>query len=154
MNRAIRLKAVNMAKARPKASEILKRVREICLSLPETMEKEAWSAPTFRVKKKMFAMFVNNHHGDERVALWLDAPPGDQELLVAADPVRFFVPPYQGPFGWIGVRVDLDPDWDEVRELVVDAWRTSAPTTLLARLDAGEPVPAVEKARTLRTKAK
>jgi hypothetical protein len=153
MNRAIRLKAVNMAKARPKASEILKRVREICLSLPETMEKEAWCAPTFRVKKKMFAMFVNNHHGDERVALWLDAPPGDQELLVAADSVRFFVPPYQGPFGWIGVRVDLDPDWDEVRELVVDAWRTSAPTTLLARLESGEPVPAAKKAGK-RTKAK
>src|SRR3972149_3688145 len=69
MNRAIRLKAVNMAKARPKASEILKRVREICLSLPETMEKEAWSAPPFRVKKKMFAMFVNNHHGDEKLLI-------------------------------------------------------------------------------------
>lgn len=143
-----------MAGAKPKASEVLKRVREICLSLPETAEKEAWSAPTFRVKKKMFAMFVNNHHGDERVALWLDAPPGDQELLVAADPVRFFVPPYQGPFGWIGVRVDLDPDWDEVRELVVDAWRTSAPKTLLARLDAIEPVAPVKTARKARTKAK
>jgi hypothetical protein len=154
MNRAIRLKAVNMAKARPKTPEILKRVREICLSLPETTEKEAWSTPTFRVTKKMFAMFVNNHHGDERVALWLDAPPGDQELLVAADPVRFFVPPYQGPFGWIGVRVDLDVDWDEVRELVVDAYRTSAPKTLLARLDAVAPVPAVETARKRRTKAK
>ncbi len=142
-----------MARARPKASEILKRVREICLSLPETTEKEAWSTPTFRVRKKMFAMFMNNHHGDERVALWLDAPPGDQELLVAADPLRFFVPPYQGPFGWIGVRVDLDADWDEVRELVVDAWRTSAPKTFLARLDAGESVPEVKKAGK-RTKAK
>jgi len=141
-----------MAKAKPKTSELLKRVREICLSLPETTEKEAWSAPTFRVKKKMFAMFANNHHGDERVALWLDAPPGDQELLVAADPVRFFVPPYQGPFGWIGVRVDLDADWDEVRELVVDAWRTSAPKTLLARLGAATNAPEGKKTR--RTKAK
>jgi hypothetical protein len=68
--------------------------------------------------------------------------------------LRFFVPPYQGPFGWIGVRVDLDADWDEVRELVVDAWRTSAPKTLLARVDAGERVPEVKKTRTLRTKAK
>jgi hypothetical protein len=137
-----------MAKAKPRASAILKRVREICLTLPETTEKEAWSAPTFRVKKKMFAMFVNNHHGDGRVALWLDAPPGDQELLVAADPRRFFVPPYQGPFGWIGVRVDLDPDWDEVRELVVDAWRTSAPGTLVARLDATANAPAKKPRRT------
>ncbi len=141
-----------MAKAKPRTSAILKRVREICLSLPETTEKEAWSAPTFRVKKKMFAMFLNQHHGDGRVALWLDAPPGDQELLVAADPVRFFVPPYQGPFGWIGVRVDLDPDWDEVREIVVDAWRTSAPKTLLAQLDSTKNTPAKKKTR--RTKAK
>jgi len=141
-----------MAKAKPKASDLLKRVREICLSLPETTEKEAWSAPTFRVKKKMFAMFVNNHHGDERVALWLDAPPGDQELLVGVDAERFFVPPYQGPFGWIGVRMDLYPDWDEVRELVVDAWRTSAPKTLLPRLDATSNPPASKKTR--RTKAK
>jgi hypothetical protein len=141
-----------MAKGKPKTSAILKRVREICLSLPETTEKEAWSAPTFRVKKKMFAMFLNQHHGDGRVALWLDAPPGDQELLVGVDPVRFFVPPYQGPFGWIGVRVDLDPDWDEVRELVVDAWRTSAPKALLPRLDAPTNPPAEKKTR--RTKAK
>jgi hypothetical protein len=118
-----------------KTSDLLKRARAICLSLPGTTEKEAWSAPTFRVKKKMFAMFVNDHHGDGRVALWLDAPPGDQELLVAADPVRFFVPPYQGPFGWIGVRVDLDVDWEEVRELVVEAYRTSVPKGLLERLD-------------------
>ena len=143
-----------MAKSRPTSRDLLKRVREICLSLPETSEKEAWSTPTFRVRKKMFAMFANHHHGDGRVALWLDAPPGDQELLVAADPVRFFVPPYQGPFGWIGVRVDLDPDWDEVRELVVEAYRTSAPKTLLARLDAGEPLPAVKATRKRRSKAK
>ena len=143
-----------MARTKPTSAALLKRVREICLSLPETTEKEAWSAPTFRVKKKMFAMFVNDHHGDGRVALWLDAPPGDQELLVAADPVRFFVPPYQGPFGWIGVRVDLDADWDEVRELVVDAYRTSAPKKLLARLDAVEPAPEARKTRSRRTKAK
>jgi hypothetical protein len=143
-----------MAKATPKPSEILKKVRAICLSLPETTEKEAWSAPTFRVKKKMFAMFVNDHHGDGRVALWLDAPPGDQELLVAADPVRFFVPPYQGPSGWIGVRVDLAPDWDEVRELVVDAHRTSAPKAVRAQLDSPQPSVPVRKALPRRTKAK
>jgi hypothetical protein len=141
-----------MASVKP--SEILKEVRAICLSLPETSEKEAWSAPTFRVRKKMFAMFLNDHHGDGRIALWLDAPPGDQELLVAADPVRFFVPPYQGPFGWIGVRLDRNPDWDEVRELVVDAYRTSAPKTVLARLESAEPDAVNEKARLRRTKKK
>lgn len=64
----------------------------------------------------MFVMFANDHHGDGRVALWLNAPEGVPEMLVGADPAGFFVPPYQGPFGWIGVCVDLDPDWDEVRE--------------------------------------
>ena len=141
-----------MAKTKP--SEILKKVRAICLSLPEASEKEAWSAPTFRVKKKMLAMFVNDHHGDGRIALWLDAPPGDQELLVAADPVRFFVPPYQGPYGWIGVRVDLDPDWDEVRELVVDAYRASAPRAVLTRYESAEPAVVNAKARPRRTKKK
>jgi hypothetical protein len=141
-----------MAKTKP--SEILRKVRAICLSLPETSEKEAWSAPTFRVKNKMFAMFVNDHHGDGRIALWLDAPPGDQELLVAADPVRFFVPPYQGPYGWIGVRVDLDPDWDEVREVVVDAYRASAPRAVLARYESAEPAVVNVKVRPRRTKKK
>jgi hypothetical protein len=140
-----------VAKSGSSSRDLLKKVREICLSLPETTEKEAWSAPTFRVKKKMFAMFVNNHHDDGRVALWVDAPPGDQELLVAADALRFFVPPYQGPFGWIGVRVDLDPDWEEVRELVVEAWRASAPKSLLAQLDT---IANPAKKRSRRTKPK
>lgn len=111
-----------------KSSTILSKVRRICLALPDATEKLAWGSPTFRVGgKKMFAMFANDHHGDGRVALWLNAPEGVQEMLVAADPLRFFVPPYQGPFGWIGVRVDLDPDWDEVRGLVEEAYRTTAP---------------------------
>ncbi len=133
--------------SRSKTRDIPKKVRAICLVLPEAAEKEAWSTPTFRVKKKMFAMFVNDHHVDGRIALWVDAAPGDQEILVAADPERFFVPPYQGPFGWIGVRVDLDPDWDEVRELVVDAYRMSAPKSLLARLDSTAPPSAAREPR-------
>ena len=112
----------------------LERVRKICLGFAETTAKEAWGAPTFRVRKKMFAMFVNNHHDDGRVALWLNAADGVQEMLVDADPERFFVPPYQGPFGWIGVRLDVDVDWSEVTELVEDSYRMSAPKKLLAML--------------------
>jgi hypothetical protein len=119
----------------------LKRVREMCLSFPETAEKEAWRAPTFRVRGKMFAMYMDDHHGDGRTALWLNAEPGIQEMLVESDPARFFVPPYQGPYGWIGVRVDLDPDWDEVRDLVEDSYRLTAPAKVLTRLDAGQPAP-------------
>ncbi|MXW24928.1 MAG: MmcQ/YjbR family DNA-binding protein, partial [Dehalococcoidia bacterium] len=80
----------------------LERVRAVCLALPEAEEKEAWGMPTFRVRGKLFAHFANDHHGDGRVALWLKAAEGAQELLVEAAPERFFVPPYMGPRGWVG----------------------------------------------------
>jgi hypothetical protein len=84
----------------------LPRVRRICLALPEAHEKIAWGEPTFRVRDKLFAMFANNHHGDGRIALWCKAAPGAQEDLVAADPKHFFVPPYVGKAGWLGIRLD------------------------------------------------
>lgn len=101
------------------------RVRQICLALPGVEEKKAWGAPTFRSKNKMFAMFADNHHGDGRTALWLNAEEGVQEVLVEADPRRFFIPPYQGPQGWIGVILDETVDWDEVAELVEEAHRVT-----------------------------
>jgi len=94
------------------------RARRLCLTLPESSEKPSHGRPSFWARGKMFAMFMDNHHGDERVALWLKAAPGVQAIVVGADPKRFFVPPYVGPSGWIGVRVDLDPDWHEVAEHV------------------------------------
>jgi hypothetical protein len=71
------------------------RARRICLTLPEVEEKEAWGSPTFRVRGKMFAMYLDNHHGDGRVALWLKAEPGVQRMLVDAEPEKFFIPPYK-----------------------------------------------------------
>ncbi|MCI0391096.1 MAG: MmcQ/YjbR family DNA-binding protein [Acidobacteria bacterium] len=102
----------------------------MCLALPEVEEKEAWGSPTFRVKGKMFAMYLNNHHGDGRVALWLNAPPGVQAVLVEAEPEKFFVPPYQGTRGWIGVNLDRNSD-AEIEFHVRQAWRLSAPKKLL-----------------------
>ena len=87
------------------------RLRAICLALPEAEEKETWGDPTFRVRDKIFAM---EKRGDGRVSVWCKAPPGSQMVLVGADPERFFVPPYVGPKGWVGVRLDDKPDWDEV----------------------------------------
>jgi len=113
----------------------LDRARTICLALPESTEKKAWGAPTFRVKGKMFAMFVDNHHDDGRVALWLNAAPDVQAMLVESDPKRYFVPPYQGPKGWIGVRVDGRPRWTEVAELIEDAWHETAPPSVLKRFE-------------------
>ena len=112
----------------------LDRVRKICLALPETAEKEAWGRPTFRVGKKLFVMFADNHHDDGRVAIWSAAAPGGQEVLVGADAERFFVPPYMGVRGWIGVRLDISPDWKSVEAIVEDAYRFTAPKRLASLL--------------------
>jgi hypothetical protein len=117
----------------------LTRLRKVCLALPGAHEVEAWGEPTFRVRNKLFAMFAapSNHHGGGRPAVWCKAAPGNQSLMVRAAPHRFFVPPYVGPSGWVGVWLDRDPDWTEVRELMGDSYRLTAPKKLQAALDAG-----------------
>jgi hypothetical protein len=105
----------------------LTRVRKTCLALPETTEKIAWGAPTFRVKEKLFVMFADDHHGDGRTAIWVKAAPGMQEALIEANAEHFFRPPYVGPSGWIGVRLDTGIDWDVVSGLVRDGWLEAAP---------------------------
>lgn len=116
--------------------ELLERVRKLCLDLPETSEKEAWGGPTFRVKGKMFCMYMDNHHGSDRVSLWCAAPVGAQEDLVELDPKRFFVPPYVGPRGWIGIHIDRRPSWRQVRDVVHTSYRQVAPRRVAALLDA------------------
>jgi hypothetical protein len=113
----------------------LAEVRRICDELPGATEKLSHGSPTFFVKKS-FVMFHDDHHGDGRLALWCAAPPGAQGLMVDAEPERFFVPPYVGHRGWLGVRLDVDLDWDEVAAIVVDAYRVVASKRLLAELDA------------------
>jgi hypothetical protein len=81
-------------------------------------------------------MFLDDHHGDGRLALWVAAPPGVQEEMVREDPVRFFRPPYVGTRGWLGVRLDRSPDWDEVADIVEEAYRVVAIKRLLTQLDA------------------
>ena len=105
----------------------LSRVRKICLALPEATEKVAWGEPTWRIRDKLFAMFANNHHGDGRIALWCKAAPGLQEDLVAANPKHFFVPPYVGKAGWIGIHLDKGLDWGIVAGLVKDGYLEIAP---------------------------
>lgn len=103
------------------AAAALARVRKLCFALPGTAEKLAWGAPTFRVGGRLYCMFVDNHHGDGRLALWLAAPAGAQEAFVAADPERFFKPPYVGPSGWLGVRLDRRLPWSAVAGLLEEA---------------------------------
>ncbi len=103
------------------------RLRAICLALPEAVEKETWGYPTFRVRDKIFAM---ERRDDGPISMWCKAPPGSQQVLVGADPERFFVPPYVGPKGWVGMRLDRRPDWDEVAALVTRSYRLIAPKRL------------------------
>ena len=110
------------------------------MALPEVVERLSHGAPSFFVRgKKTFVMFLDDHHGDGRLALWCAAPPGAQAEQVAEDPVRFFVPPYVGGRGWLGVRLDREPDWDEVTAICREAYRCVAPKTLAARLEEGAP---------------
>jgi predicted DNA-binding protein (MmcQ/YjbR family) len=113
----------------------LKRLRETCLALPEAFEKEAWGECTFRVTGgSMFAMTDNNHHKSGHVAVWVKAPPMVQEILVKSDGKRFFVPPYMGPKGWVGVRLDYKVKWDEVAAILKDGYLMSAPKRLGGRV--------------------
>jgi hypothetical protein len=113
---------------------VLRRLRAICLGLPETSERLSHGAPTFFVRdKRAFLMVLTNHHGDGRFAIWCAAPPGMQTMLVEADPERFFVPPYVGHRGWLGLRLDRGLDWDELAGIAEDAWAEVAPPKLLAQ---------------------
>ena len=109
----------------------LNRLRELCLALPGTSEKEAWGECTFRVTGgSMFAMTDNNHHRSGHLAVWVKAPPAIQEILVRSDGQRFFVPPYMGPKGWVGVRLDYKVNWDELAGIIKDGYLMSAPKRL------------------------
>jgi hypothetical protein len=119
----------------------VKRLRNFCLSLPETSEKLSHGEPTWWVRKKMFASLDDHHHGADRLAVWLAAPLLTQELLVRHDPKRFFVPPYVGPRGWIGVRIDGRPSWRFVETLVRDAYAHVAPPALSRAVHAPKPGP-------------
>jgi hypothetical protein len=112
----------------------LSRVRELCLALPEAEEKLSHGEPTWFVRK-VFVMYANHHHHDDRLALWCAAPPGVQEALVASDPSKYFRPPYVGHRGWLGVYLDVPLDWAEVAEIITDAYRQIAPKRLIAALD-------------------
>src|SRR6195952_5121182 len=106
----------------------LGRLRQLCLALPEVTERLSHGEPTWFVQgKKTFVMFANHHH-DDRLAFWCAASDGAQETLVTEDPERFFVPPYVGHRGWLGVYLDVEVDWDQVDDLVTDAYDRVATT--------------------------
>ena len=106
-------------------------VRRIALSLPEAEERETWETATFRVRNKIFVMF-----SDREREVWIKSNFDEQRALTQTDPDTFFVPPYVGPSGWVGVRI-RSVDRDELLELVTEAWRLTAPKRLVVAFDEG-----------------
>jgi hypothetical protein len=111
----------------------LERLRTICLNLPEATEGAGVGNPTWRVREKIFAMRHDLHAG--RWSMWCKAAPGIQEMLVTSDPEQFFVPPYVGHHGWVGVWLDAEIDWEMVSDLVKQSYRRTAPKRLVVQLD-------------------
>ncbi len=116
------------------AKDISMAVREICLSFPKAEEVPSRGSPDFRVAGKTFATYVVNHHGDGHIALWLRSPPGAQELYSESEPAYYFVPPYVGPRGWLGVHLDQGLDWRSIAERVREAFAEVAPKSVTAEL--------------------
>lgn len=130
------------------ASKEFNRLQRICLALPEAHEQEAWGEPTFRVRGKMFAMFAapTNHHGRGRPAVWIKSSPVNQDLRVMTEPDTFFVPPYMGPFGWVGMWLDRGADWTVIAKVLREGYVMIAPKALAQAADAASPVkPTVKK---------
>lgn len=118
--------------------DALDRLRTICLALPEATEGGGVGNPSFRVRNKIFAMRHDLHQG--RWSFWCKAGPGVQEMLVAAEPERYFVPPYVGHHGWVGFWLDVDLDWELVTDLVQKSYRMTAPKRLAAQLSAASEI--------------
>ena len=111
--------------------DLAERLRGFCSPMPEVTERPSHGAPAWWVAGKMFAqLWADGHHDNKFPHLWCAAPPGAQATLIAADGHRFFRPPYVGHRGWLGVRLDDDPDWGVIAELCDDAYRTVAPKRL------------------------
>lgn len=129
----------------------LAKLRTIALGFPEAHEATAHGEPTFRIRNKVFAMYASpdNHHGKGRPAVWIKAAPGNQQIMVTAAPDRFFVPPYVGPAGWVGVWLDRKVRWSELPDLLEDGYRLLAPKRLLA---AEAPPPGRRKGPVRRTR--
>lgn len=109
----------------------IERVRRICLALPETWEKISHGEPTWFVRKRVFAMFSNNHHNDGHVAVTIPAAIGIQEMLIQRSPKKFYRPPYVGVRGWVGIEVDQVSD-KEMTLHINEAWALIAPPKLVA----------------------
>src|SRR5438034_10934266 len=125
------MKRMAKTQADDQGEQHIQRVRRICLALPETWEKLSHGEPTWFVKKKVFAMFSNNHHHDGHIAVTIPAAIGIQAMLVERAPEKFYRPPYVGVRGWVGIELDQVTD-EELAFHLREAWRLIAPPKLQA----------------------
>jgi hypothetical protein len=117
---------------------VRRRVNALVERLPEVVVEDTHGHTGYRLRGRRIVWLVADHHGDGRLAIWVKAPKGEQEALVGGDSKRYFVPPYVGPSGWIGVNLDppSKPDWDEIDALLEQAWRMTATKRAIAAFDA------------------
>jgi hypothetical protein len=117
----------------------LGRLAEICVALPEATRQDSGRHAAFRIRKRAFAYWLDDHHGDGIVGLVCKARWGEADALIATDPERFYKPAYVGPRGWVGLRLDRgDIDWTEVTDLVTESYLSMAPKTLAAQVGEAE----------------
>jgi hypothetical protein len=127
-------------------NDLDKAIQQLCLAFPQTEELTSHGMPNYRVRGgKVFATYAVNHHGDRRIALWLNTPEGMQDAYVHAEPEHFFVPPYVGPSGWLGVRLDVGLAWKRLAPIVRAAYEKVAPAELQSQLKATPSVPAPKR---------
>jgi hypothetical protein len=129
----------NQSMAVPSANQCKKRLGKIESRLPEASRRPGGEHDrhiAFVVRKKTFAYFTDDHHGDGRLSLICRAPAGEQAALVASQPESFFIPAYLGHRGWVGMWLDVPGlDWTEAEELMIEAYRLAAPKRLAASLE-------------------
>lgn len=113
-------------------TRILARIWKFCLSFPETSERLSHGAPAFFIRgQRSFVTYMDNHRGDGRLALWCASTREMQRMLVEDSPKHYFIPPYVGHRGWIGVHLDRDLGWDKIAGVIEDAYLATAPKGLI-----------------------
>jgi hypothetical protein len=121
---------------KPSPQDRLNALTRICLALPETKREEKGSHCAFLAGKKTFAYYLNHHHGDHIISVCCKVLPGENTFLIESDPVRFYLPAYIGPRGWIGLRMDLPKlNLSEVKELILGSYLQLAPKRLASLVD-------------------
>lgn len=114
------------------ADQLLAKVTDLCLAYPEATCERSGSHATFKVRKRVFAYFLNDHHGDGEIAVCCKTALGEHLDLAKEDPVRFYIPAYIGSRGWVAIRLNRGRvNWKDVAGFVRASYRAVAPKTLM-----------------------